>query len=96
MKVIRDHWFRPAEITSGTFAPCAHQSCGQPQEVHVEAVGEWMDPRHFFVPALLSAKGAPRWPLCARCDRRWGHSTHYGSKENRTLWWDRWNRIWHR
>lgn len=94
-KVIRDHWFRPDEgIGSHPFTPCARIGCGRPQNEHAEAVGEWTDPRHLFLPVLRKRAGASRWLNCGRCNRHWSHSTHRGSKKNRSLYWDRWNGFW--
>lgn len=84
MKIIKGHWFRADRADE----PCLLHGCGRPQAEHVESVGEWMEPRHLFRPGLRS-------PVhCADCDRRWGHSTHTGSKKNRSLHWDRWNYFW--
>lgn len=72
--MIDDHWFRTDDY--GT--PCAYQGCGELVEDHVEAVGEWMDPRHWFTPFPGG---------CGRCGRHWRHSTHWViSPKNRSLW----------
>lgn len=74
--LIRDHWYR-ADTSD---QPCLRAGCGRPQAEHVESCGEWMDPRHWFVPAL-------RHPSrCVRCARPFGHSTHRASRANRRLW----------
>jgi hypothetical protein len=74
--VIRGHWFR----ANHTGQPCAYQACGRPRAEHVESVGEWMDPRHWFWPSL-------RHPSrCARCGRPFAHSTHHGSPKNWRMW----------
>lgn len=86
MKAVNGHWFR-ADYSD---EPCRFPDCGRPQDEHVESCGEWMDPRHAFRPALSSRNGF----RCSRCGRRWGHSTHFGSRKNRSLWWDRWNGFW--
>ncbi|RMB83668.1 hypothetical protein [Streptomyces shenzhenensis] len=74
--MIRDHWFR----ADHTGAPCLYSGCGRPQAEHVESVGEWMAPRHWFRPVLR------RPSRCAQCGRPFGHSTHHGSRKNRRLW----------
>lgn len=74
MKLISDHWFRADGDSEGR---CVFSDCGKPSEDHVEACGEWMDPRHLFLPF---------WGGCARCARPWRHSTHWGSPKNRRLW----------
>lgn len=73
--MISDHWFR----TNSHGEPCVLLGCGKAEEEHVEACGEWMDPRHLFVPSV-------RQPgRCRRCERMWAHSTHHGSRKNRSL-----------
>lgn len=78
--MIRGHWFRAADHTG---QPCAYSACGRPQAEHVESVGEWIDPRHWFRPTLRHLT------RCARCGRHPAHSTHHGSRKNRRLWWHR-------
>jgi hypothetical protein len=75
-RVVRGHWFRAASAAE----PCRYSDCGRPQSEHVESVGEWMDPRHWFRPSLR------RPSHCARCGRPFGHSTHHGSRKNRRPW----------
>lgn len=76
MSVVKDHWFR----ADHTDEPCKLNGCGRLQGEHVESVGEWMSPRHFFRPGLRQLF------QCSRCNHRWAHSTHHGSRKNRSLW----------
>jgi hypothetical protein len=75
-RLVRGHWFRAASAAG----PCRYSDCGRPQGEHVESVGEWMDPRHWWRPSLRSPS------RCARCARLFGHSTHHGSRNHRQLW----------
>lgn len=73
--MITDHWFR-----ADAEGRCALRGCGMLQAAHVESVGEWSDPRHWFRPVwALSAS-------CALCGRHPQHSTHRLSRKNRSLW----------
>jgi hypothetical protein len=72
--LVRDHWFRADALAD----PCVYPQCGKAFEDHVEACGEWMEPRHFYIPF---------WGGCADCGRHWRHSTHWVvSPKNRSLW----------
>lgn len=83
MAPVKDHWYR----THGDGGPCVYAGCGRAQEDHVESCGEWVNPHHLFLPRLLH-------PFrCNRCDRRFGHSTHYGSRKNLLLYPGRWNNL---
>lgn len=72
--MIRDHWYRAATNDQ----PCLFLGCARPQAEHRESVGEWMDPRHWFLPHL--GRG------CLRCKRTIGHSTHRMSRKYWGLW----------
>lgn len=78
-RLIRGHWYR-ADTTDH---PCRYPACGRPQAEHVESVGEWTDPRHWYRPYAL------RPSRCGRCGRPFAHSTHRGSRAHRRLWWTR-------
>lgn len=75
-KLITTHWYRCRQDES-VADPCVHPECGRPLEDHAEAVGEWYDPKHFYW---------PMWGGCATCGRSWHHSTHWGSRKNRSMW----------
>lgn len=71
--MIKGHWFRVAGGRMETpDDPCCHLTemvrCGRPQREHVQSVGEWMDPVHWFSPKLNRR--------CRACGRHWRHSTH--------------------
>lgn len=84
-KLIHDHWYRltadqgrtPNAAGTAWSDPCGYtgdgERCGRPQLDHVESVGEWMDPIHWFLPRRP-------WPplaaVCRTCGRNWRHSTH--------------------
>jgi hypothetical protein len=71
--VITDHWFR------GLHDACLYKGCGRPRGKHRQAVGEWMDPAHWFVPYWLR----PTW--CSHCGRPFGHTVHHGAPARRRL-----------
>jgi hypothetical protein len=74
VKLIERHWFRADSLAD----PCEFLECGKPREAHVEACGEWTDPKHVYKP----------WGgCCGRCGRHWRHSTHWVvSRKNRSMW----------